>query len=196
MKAKLLLIWRDLLPKLHGFVGSLQDGEDVLQNAFEFLWRTIPDDWTPREGQTAEAGLKKVIYAAVWYARLHEIDRLDMERSYLMREDDGPELSCKRVSDPFKEMDQIVADVEDEERRQHLLALVQIGLAHQEPRYQRVYQLIYFEGKSWKEAAKILGVPVSYIQSLLKVGRNRLRAWLCENIPGQPCSGSKSAARC
>jgi RNA polymerase sigma factor (sigma-70 family) len=191
MKAQLVTHWQALQPQLRRSIHSLpvEDREDVLQTAFEFLWKTLRDDWTPMTGQTVEAGLKHVIYAAVWYARLCYLrDRKRAAARVVSTEE--YDISNIAGDDPFKVLERSERTEEEEEQRQRYMAILRLALLHQQPRVQRVFDLVYYQGMPQATVATTCGVPRSTIRSIIRVGRQRMREWLHEHKLARPCIGS------
>jgi RNA polymerase sigma factor (sigma-70 family) len=186
MKAQLVTQWQALQPQLRRSIHGLnpEDRDDVLQTAFEFLWTTLRDDWTPLAGQTVEAGLSHIIYAAVWYARLTCLlgKKRAAARTVSMEDYD---VSNVAGDDPFTLLERSEETENTEEHRQRFMTILRLALLYQKPRVQRVFDLVYYQGVPQAVVAATLGVPRSTIRSMIRVGRQRIREWLGEhNLDG------------
>jgi len=135
------------------FLGSREDGEEVVQEVFLRVWRDAPR-WTPGRARFT-----------TWLYRVTTnlcIDRKRQRRPQLLdtlpdRADDAP---------PADHL--IVA----RQRASEVLAC----LNRLAPRQRSAILLTYFEGLSNREAADVLEVGVKALESLLTRGRAALRA--------------------
>jgi len=130
----------------------------ALANIKSFKWRDISfSAWLYRiAGNEILTFFRKTSYKAVSLEYLQEVQGYDPESQYDLE-------------------DEVIAA--EQELKRHVDYLFYRQKIKQMPvKYQEIIALRYFEGKSLKESAEILGKPEGTVKSLLHRGLDKLRA--------------------
>ncbi|HEY8211856.1 MAG TPA: sigma-70 family RNA polymerase sigma factor [Myxococcaceae bacterium] len=158
MEREELLAHRTLLLALaRRLTGNESDAEDLLQDCFE---RAMRGSVQLRDAKAARSWLISILRNAF-------LDRCRRQRAELQGQDTEPpeDLPCPEPA--------------DEPAWAHLgLEDLHRALEDLEPEFREVYELREFEGLSYKEIGKRLGVPVATVATRLFRGRFKLRQLL------------------
>jgi len=147
-------------------VGSREEAEDVVHDAFVTVWRKI-DRFDAGRG-SLRAWLMTVV-------RNRGIDRIRSRRS-TVDVDEADELSLLRTS-PNPTWEEVVTRASTDELRAALTELPD--------EQRRAVELAYFEGYTYREVAEITGVPPGTANGRMRLALAKLR---------QGLSGSGAAA--
>ncbi len=138
-----------------GMLGSLEEAEDVVQEALVSLWENAAG-WTP------DARIGTWLYR-VCYNRA--IDRLRRRRNFVD--------------------DSVLVDVADDVEAQDLRLIrgeqvrdVREAVARLAPRQRTAVLLFHFQDLPQREAAEIMGISEMALESLLARARRQMRRWL------------------
>ncbi len=148
------------LPRIHGlasrFLGSAEEGDDVAQDAFLRVWRQARD-WRPGQARF-ETWLYRVVLNLCY-------DRLRKRRREVL------------VAEPPEQADPSPS-VELRLERDEAAQRVQAALAKLPPRQREAIMLQTYQELSNIETARILGISVEALESLLSRARRTLRSLL------------------
>lgn len=136
------------------------DAEDVVQEALLRAYRAI-DRF---DGRYPRAWLLTIVRNA-------QINRVRRRRPELLRD---PDVTMERVADTGdggRSAEELVVDEGFDSR-------VEAAYADLPEKFRRVVELVDLEGRSYQEAADILGVPTGTIMSRLHRARRRMRSAL------------------
>lgn len=147
-------------------VGSREEAEDVVHDAFVTVWRKI--DRFDADRGSLRAWLITVV-------RNRGIDRIRSRRS-TVDVDEADELSLLRTS-PNPTWEEVVTRASTDELR--------AALAELPDEQRRAVELAYFEGYTYREVAEITGVPPGTANGRMRLALAKLR---------QALSGSGAAA--
>ena len=106
---------------------------------------------------------------------------------------------AQQVSDPFDE--QVHTDVAESQNPETLLLrkadglLLKQALEELPTDFREVLVLLELEGLSYKEIAKVLGVPIGTVMSRLARARHRLREYQSRHLGNEKAAGDKSENR-
>jgi len=130
----------------------------ALANIKSFKWRDISfSAWLYRiAGNEISSFFRKNSYKAVSLEYLQEVQGYDPESQYGLE-------------------DEVIA-AEQELKRHEDYMFYRQKISQLPLKYQEIIALRYFEGKSLKESAEILGKPEGTVKSLLHRGLDKLRA--------------------
>lgn len=149
------------LPRVHALafrmLGDRAEAEDIAQEAFLRLWKALPA-WTPGQARLS-----------TWLYRVTTnlcIDRLRKARETALPEGYDAASDTDGPADALQKRQQ--AD------------RVHDALMNLPERQRAALVLCHFEGQSNPEAAKVLGISVEAVESLLARGRRALKAHLTD----------------
>jgi len=140
-------------------VGSREEAEDVVHDAFVTVWRKI-DRFDAGRG-SLRAWLMTVV-------RNRGIDRIRSRRS-TVDVDEADELSLLRTS-PNPTWEEVVTRASTDELR--------AALAELPDEQRRAVELAYFEGYTYREVAEITGVPPGTANGRMRLALAKLRQGL------------------
>jgi RNA polymerase sigma factor (sigma-70 family) len=162
-----VLVWRHG-PLVLGVCRRVLSGDSDVEDAFQAVFLTLARKAASvRDGASLAAWLHRVAWRVALRAR----------RS-----------SCQRHESPLPEDVPGRADADRE-----LAELLDAEIDRLPERYRRPVVLCLLEGHSQPEAARLLGVPVGTLSSLLCRGRERLRQRLARHGLGAPAETAPAA---
>lgn len=146
-----------------------QLAEEVVQESFLGLWNA-PDSYRPDRG-----GVRSYLLAAVHH---RAVDAIRREQTQRKRQDEEAVASGTEAVEG--DVAEEVADrAEQDEHRQQVSAALG-GLPEDQ---RRVLTMMYFDGKSQRDIAEELGVPLGTIKSRTLLAMRKLRSSL--DAPGR-----------
>lgn len=136
------------------FLHDVACSEDLVQDLFVKLWeKSIVDTLLP-------GTLKAYLFTSVRNLALNRIDKMDP----LFRASD---VTC--FDSPWEVYDNFEEDV---------FKRVERALEKLPPREQEVLRCVYLKGMKYKDAAKVLGISVGTVNSLLVTGLKKIREYI------------------
>jgi RNA polymerase sigma-70 factor (ECF subfamily) len=147
----------------HRIVGDPATAEDVTQEAFLSIWRS-------------EAGYDRtrgsVRTWALGIVRNRAIDALRREASRAPRLDYDDEAALERRPAPER--------TEAEALRRETARSLRGALDELPQEQSKVIELAYFGGFTHSEIAEMLGMPLGTVKGRMRLGLEKIRAWLAE----------------
>jgi len=165
-REQFLALVADVRPELHRYcarlVGSVIEGEDIVQEAFERVW-TRASDWRPRQGARFFAWLARIALNLA-IDRIRRPRQLRLEDTY-----DAP------TRDPDAERCLLAREIG---RR------IASALEHLPERQRTAFALCQIERMSNAGAAGCLGISLGALELLLVRARKSIRRELADLIEG------------
>lgn len=129
-----------------------KDAEDIVQQIFVRLWER-------RQSCKVEKSLKSYLFAAVRNTCLNHLQRRQKR--------------LLPLSDDFEETARQAMEVMLDEERQRIFMLALNGLTD---RNRRIFELVYFEGKTYLETAELMQISINTVKWHLKTALSSLRS--------------------
>lgn len=134
-----------------------EDAEDVVQSTFIYLWNN-------NKFENIQTSLSAYLGTSVRHACLTHLKKSRKEQEGM---EDYHTLNASGDHHDVERMDEVFKKMEGE-----------IGLLPTQCR--QIFQLVYFEKKSYQEAADSAGVSINTVKTQLKIAMSRLRAAMKE----------------
>lgn len=172
-----------LLAFIRRYLGSAEDGQEVLQETYLAVHRGLPRF-------ERKSRLTTWMYSMAYHKLC---DRLsDKDRGHLELLEGQADLSATAGDEsavfsdisPWDAASDLVAE------RRNLLALMDQAIALLPPALQEVYRLRDEEGMSGEEIADLLGMPASTVRVRLHRARGQIVAWVREQLARKPAPAS------
>jgi RNA polymerase sigma-70 factor, ECF subfamily len=158
------IYWQQLKAFVLRRTGSLQDAEDIVQEAFMRAYLAL-ERYTPQQIRTLKA--RPWLYKVTWSVYCNYTGRSKVPPSISLDELEE-EMRQEFEDDPNGQPEKVFEQVE---RRQELEKLIETLPQH----YRDVISMYYFEELTHQEIADILGQPVGNVRVHLHRGLKRLQ---------------------
>ncbi|MDI3322672.1 RNA polymerase sigma factor [Pinibacter soli] len=129
-----------------------EDAEDVVQSTFIYLWNN-------KKFENIETSLSAYLGTSVRHACLSHLRKSRREQEGM---DDYLTLNASSDHHDVEYMDEVFKKMEGE-------------IEQLPTQCKQIFQLVYFEKKSYQEAADVLGVSINTVKTQLKIAMSRLR---------------------
>lgn len=144
-----------------GYLGSLEEGEEVVQQLFVKIWEQ-------RKSLQIHTAIKSYLYGATRNACLNAIEHIKVKQSHAaFVQYHGPE-----VSDPYAEMDALTL----QEKIENAVQLLP-------EKCREVFSLSRMEGLKYQEIADHLGISIKTVENQLGKALKHLRHELEDYLP-------------
>ncbi|GHO76676.1 ECF RNA polymerase sigma factor SigW [Ktedonobacter sp. SOSP1-85] len=175
-----VLYWHQLCAFVYRRVGSMQDAEDIVQEAFLRAYMAL-ETYSPERIQMLKA--RAWLYKITWNVYCNYTGRVKAPPSiYLDTSDESPHLAREDELNAQPERAFELA-----ESRQELELLVALLPAH----YRDVVSLYFFEDLTYQEIADVLEQPLGTVKVYVHRGVKLLRKTFEEARPGIPTGSAE-----
>lgn len=151
--------YRPLCIQAHLLLKNEEDAEDVVQSTFIYLWNN--QKFSDIQTSLASYLSTSIRNACLAHIRKLKKEQQDMDGYINIKETLSSDRDAEYLNDMFRKMEE------------------EIELLPAQCR--ELFQLVYYEKKSYQEAADVAGVSINTVKTQLKIALNRLRAAFKKN---------------